>query len=261
MIYDFTSREREFGRVVFALTLDGKRLTERVVIGRTEETRRRFGGDGNAEVCYDGTRPLGSLLLAFESDKNGKWNKYGMTLRESYGKAFVFDAERWKLAAPVSDYLRGKYESGEPSAMFAAVRTWEEYLNCFNLNHGAELLTERLSILYKPFAVYGDCRPWIEDAANALSGAVRDGESSVELWYPVAKRPFEVVVTAYSLLPVIAYYLHKIKEWGYVFSSCKVCGNDFLARSRHFELCSDACRKVRAIEAKREFDERAKGDR
>ena len=33
------------------------------------------------------------------------------------------DAERWKMAAPVSDYLHEKYKSGEPSAMFAAIRT------------------------------------------------------------------------------------------------------------------------------------------
>lgn len=62
-------------------------------------------------------------------------------------------------------------------------------------------------------------------------------------------------------MPVIAYYLHKIEEWHFVFQECKVCGNDFLARSRHYELCSDKCRKVQAVEAKREFDERAKGDR
>jgi hypothetical protein len=52
-----------------------------------------------------------------------------------------------------------KYESGEPSAMFAAIRTWEDYLNCFNMNHGADLLTDKLSMSYKPFTVYADYRP------------------------------------------------------------------------------------------------------
>jgi hypothetical protein len=71
----------------------------------------------------------------------------------------------------------------------------------------------------------------------------------------------ECVAASASLLPVIAYYLHKIAEWRFVFQQCKVCGKDFLARSRHYELCSDECRKVQAVEAKRDFDERAKGDR
>lgn len=46
-----------------------------------------------------------------------------------------------------------------------------------------------------------------------------------------------------------------------MFQRCKVCGRDFVARSRHYELCSDGCRKKQAAEAKREFDERAKGNR
>jgi len=77
----------------------------------------------------------------------------------------------------------------------------------------------------------------------------------------VSKRPFETVVAVSSFLPVIFYYLNKVNEWGYVFQGCKVCGKDFLARSRHYELCSDDCRKEQAVAAKREFDERAKGDR
>ena len=178
MDYDFTSRRRDFGRVVFALTLDRKRMAERVVIGRTEEARLRLErGDG--EVYFDGVRPLGSLLLSFESDKDGEWNRRGMALRESYTKALPLESARWKAAAPVSDFLRMKYESSEPSAMFAAIKTWDEYLNCFNLNHGADLLTDRLSMLYKPFIIYGDYKPWKEEAAAALSNALRDGESSV----------------------------------------------------------------------------------
>jgi hypothetical protein len=77
----------------------------------------------------------------------------------------------------------------------------------------------------------------------------------------VVKRPFETVVAVSSFLPVIFYYLNKVNEWRFVFQECKVCGKDFLARSRHYELCSDACRKEQAVIAKREFDERAKGDR
>jgi hypothetical protein len=184
-----------------------------------------------------------------------------MTLRESYSKAIPFETERWKIAAPVADFLRGKYTSGEPSALFAAVKTWEEYLTCFTLNHGADLLISRLSALYRPFFLYGNNRPWQEEAASALSNVLRDEEAAVELWYPVLKRSFECVVASASFLPVIAYYLHKIKEWSFVFQKCKVCGADFLARSHHYELCSDECRKKQAVEAKREFDERVKSDR
>ena len=264
--YDFSKQERGFGKIVFALTLDRKKMTERIVIGETNETRRQLE-DGTGNIYYDQTRPLGKFLIDFETDTGMEWNRNAMTLRESYSKAIPLEAARWKMAAPVADFLRGKYKSGEladnrcPSALFAAVKTWEKYLTCYNLNHGADMLIRQLSALYRPFFLYGGNRPWQEEATAALSKVLREEEAAVELWYPVLKRSFECVVASASFLPLIAYYLHKIEEWGFVFQKCKVCGNDFLARSRHYELCSDDCRKKQAVEAKREFDERAKSDR
>jgi hypothetical protein len=260
MKYDFASRERDFGSIVFALTLDRKKMTERIVIARSGEARLRLER-GTGDVYYDEVRPLGSLLISLESDKVGEWNRNAAILRESYEKVMPLSAARWNLAAPARDYLRRKSETGEPSALFAAIRTWEEYLNCFNLNHGADLLTDRLAKLYKPFLIYADYRPWQDGAADVLSRARQDGEASVELWYPAGKRVLESVAASVSLLPIIAYYLYKVAEWRFVFQRCKVCGKDFLARSRHYELCSDECRKVQAVEAKREFNERTKDSR
>ena len=125
-IYDFTSKEREFGRVVFALTLDKKKLAERIIIGRVDEVRRLLNG-GEGEVYYDEVRPLGSLLLSFESDVNGDWNKNILTLFESYKKISPIKSSRWKMVAPVQEFLTEKYNSSEPSAMFAAIRKWEDY--------------------------------------------------------------------------------------------------------------------------------------
>jgi len=259
MVYDFTKRERGVGKTVFGLILDRKKMTERIVIGEMSETRRHLE-NGAGEVYYDQTRPLGQLLLSFEADKDRQWNVNLMRLHESYGKTFPFESERWKIAAPVSDFLNVKYKSGEPSAMFAAIRTWEEYLNCYNINHGADLLIERLNLLCRLFAVYDEYKPWRKKAA-ALSQAIHDGESQVELWYPANKRPFECVVAYSSFQPLILYYLHKINEWNFVFQKCKICGKFFLARSRHYELCSDKCRKVQGVNLKREFEERVKDDK
>jgi len=257
MDYDFTKRERGFGKIVFALTLDRKKMTERIVVGETSETRRHLE-NGTGEIYYDQTRLLGQLLLDFEADPEMEWKVNLSRLRESYGKTFPFEVERWKIAAPVSDFLNKKYKSGEPSTMFAAVKTWDEYLNCYNIDHGGDILMRRLSTLYRPFFLYGDRKPWQKRAPAALSNVLRDEEAAVELWYPVAKRSFECVVVSVSFLPLIAYYLHKIEEWSFVVQACRVCGTYFLARSRHYKLCSDECRKVQAVEAKREFDEKAK---
>ena len=182
MRYNFGSQEREFGRVVFALTLNLKRMTERIIIGRTDDVRERLESK-TGEVYYDETRPLGSLLLTFESGKTGEWNRNGVVLRDSYKMVFPMEAERWRMAAPVSDFLRRKYESGEPSAMFAAIRTWEDYLNCFGMNHGADIFNDRTAMLCKPFHIYADYKSWRKEADGLLTSAWRDRESQVELKY------------------------------------------------------------------------------
>jgi hypothetical protein len=235
-------------------------MTERIVIARSDKARLRLE-HGVGDVYYDKTRPLGSLLIHFENDTNREWNTQVMTLRESYGKVFPFEAERWEMVALVSRFLSQKYKSDEPSVMFAAIRAWEDYLNCYHMDHGADLLTEKLNLLFRPFFLYTDRKTWQEESAVALSRVIHEGESQVELWYPMKKRLFEVVVAVSSLLPVISYYLCKLEEWNLVFQECKVCGKYFAAKSRHYELCSDACRRVQAVTAKQEFDERARGDR
>jgi hypothetical protein len=314
MKYDFTGRERDFGRVVLAVTLNRQKMTECVIVGRRDEVLLRLERGAGSEfsptaktaqeqrrrtlhpvpdVYHDETRPLGSFLIGLDADKDRQWNTNAAILRESYDKVFPFEAQRWKFAAPVADFLAAKYESGEPSAILAAVRTWDEYLNCYNQRRGGDLLIERLLPLYRPFTIYAENRPWEEHAPAALnfspaakngaescveashdskraaahftrfpmSAALRDTGTEVSLWYPVKKRPFEVVVAYASFLPIIQYYLHKLNELGYVFQNCKICGKTFVAKSRHYELCGDECRRVQALENKREFDERAKGDR
>lgn len=52
MNYDFTKRERGFGRMVFALTLDRKKMTERIVIGEAEEVRRGLERDANVQQPF-----------------------------------------------------------------------------------------------------------------------------------------------------------------------------------------------------------------
>ena len=173
MDYDFTKRERVFEKIVFVLTLDRKKMTERIVFGEVNETRRHLKY-GAGKVYYDKIRPLGKFLLDFETDKDRQWNVHAMQLRESYSKIFPFESERWKIAAPVSDFLRGKYKSGEPSAMFAAISMWENYLNCYYLRHGADLLIQRINLLCRLFVVYGEYKPWRKEAA-ALSQAIHDG--------------------------------------------------------------------------------------
>jgi len=257
MVYEFKLKNPAFDRIVFLLTVNKKNMTERVIIGEAGEVRLRLERN-IGEVYYDKTRPIGSLLFYFESNPDRDWNVNVMQIYEKGFKIRLSAKSVPKAIKPCINFLHGKYISGEPSAMFAAIRTWENYLRCYNINHGADVFKNKSDMLCKPFHVLSEYRPWELEAINALQTALQAEESQVELWYPLAKRPYECVVAYSSFLPLIFYYLNKINEWGLVVQSCKVCDTRFLARSRHFELCGNECRKESEIEAKRQFEERNK---
>ena len=255
MKYEFTLKDKGFKRIVFALMLDKKKFTERIVIGEPDQILLRLERSAG-NVYYDKVRPLGSMLINFEQDKDREWNINAYEVSKTYPILFTTNKMKMKALQSHIKFLQDKISGNEPSAIYAAIHTWEEYMNCYNLNHGAEQFIERTAALYRPF--FRKNKLWEDE--NILQ-SIKPTDSQVELWYPAAKRPFECIVGFPSFIPLITYSLHKIEEWGFVFQKCKVCDSDFLARSRHYELCSDQCRKIKMSEAKKEFDERAKGDK
>jgi len=254
MDYEFILKNSIYERIVFTLILDKKKMTERIIIGESEKIKLHLE-HGNGNVYYDKTRPLGSMLIYFERDTKKEWNINAGVIKKSYEVIFTNNRARKKGLHENIDFLQNKIDTGEPTAMYAAIHTWEQYLNCYRLNHSGDLFIGRSISLYRPF--YRERELWESD--NGIN-AVRDDDTQVELWYPSVKRPLECVVGFSSFMPLISYYLHKVDDWGYVIQQCKVCNKMFLARSLHYELCSDECRKKKYKEAKTEYEERTKDD-
>ena len=73
----FIRHEPCFERILFVLTLDRKKMKERILIGEEQQIRFRLNGSQNAEVLCDMTRPLGTFLINFERDTDRDWNLYG----------------------------------------------------------------------------------------------------------------------------------------------------------------------------------------
>ena len=113
-------------RVLFVLTLDRKKMKERILIGEEQQIRFRLNGSQNAEVLCDMTRPLGTFLINFERDTDRDWNLYGLSpLRQA------LHSNRWKqpeLEQAASEFLWGKYLSNDPLKMYVAFRIWNSYL-------------------------------------------------------------------------------------------------------------------------------------
>ena len=255
---------------MFLLTLNRQKMTQRIIIGESSEIRLRLER-GMGEVPYDETCRIGEFLINFESDPDRIWNINATHLADNFAGAFPTKNVKSDKIKPYADFLRNKYKNGEPSALFAAVRTWEDYWKCYSAHNGSDIFLNRMAKLYKPFFAFGEQQKiWETTATKALSSALFAAESQVELWYPTIttgttrKRTderIECVVGATTLLPIIFYYLKRIEEWGLIFQQCKVCGAYFLTTSKHFKLCGDDCRKVTAAQSKRVFEEQNKGDK
>ena len=73
MEMEFVRHEPCYDRILFVLTLDRKKMKERILIGEELQVRFRLQGDMDADVLCDTTRPLGTFLAEFEHDPDGEW--------------------------------------------------------------------------------------------------------------------------------------------------------------------------------------------
>ena len=72
----FVRHEPCFERILFVLTLDRKKMKERILIGEELQVRFRLQGHTDADVLCDATHPLGTFLADFEHDPDGEWNRF-----------------------------------------------------------------------------------------------------------------------------------------------------------------------------------------
>ena len=116
MEMEFMRHEPCYNRILFVLTLDRKKMKERILIGEELQVRFRLQGDKAADVLCDTTRLLGTFLAEFEHDKDGEWNRFGLApLREA------LHSNRWKqpaLEQAAGEFLKTKFDTGNPLRMY-----------------------------------------------------------------------------------------------------------------------------------------------
>lgn len=266
MKYEFKRQEPCYDKVLFVLTLDKKKMKERILIGEEYEIRSRLDGRKDSNVICDVTRPLGSFLIHFEHDEDGDWNLNGlMPLHDA------LNTNRWKqpvLEQQSSNFLSEKFLSGEPVKMYVAFRIWNEYLQArlpADRKSACERFMNKMSKFTMGFRTNAPLQfdeetgiPRNLNLSHRFFSRIPNEETRLELWYPDKKRTTECVVAYDTFSPLIIYYLNRLQDWGLCFRKCKICGNIFLAKSQRYELCSDQCRKAQALQNKRDFDERAR---
>ena len=254
MEYHFKRQETGGDRVLFTFTLDKKSGKERILIGTETEIIKRLWNDPDAKIYYDEAHPIGTLFINKRQDGTDWTGKGFMPLWNA------LHSNRWKqpeLEQSAADFCAEMYQSGNPLAIYTAIRLWDGYLRAReprDREQAAELFKVDLMGLISPLERY--------TAEILLDHSITDtirqtgDEMRMDIWYP-ARTGMECVTAYRSFLPVIMYYHARLSDWSLYFRTCKVCGRVFLAKSQKYTMCSDKCRQKMKTQAKRDFDARA----
>ena len=254
MEYHFKRQEISGDRVLFALSLDKKSGKERILIGTEIGIIKRLWNDPEADVYYDEVHPIGTLFMRIEHNGTDWTDRGFMPLWKA------LHTTRWKqpvLEQVAADFCTEMYQSGDPFAIYTAIRIWDGYLRAReprDRDRAAELFRLDLMGLISPLEKYLP----EELLDRSITDTIRQSgeEMKMDVWYP-ARTGIECVTAYRSFLPVIMYYHARLTDWSLYFRTCKVCGRVFLARSLKYTICSDKCRKIQGTQAKRDFDARA----
>lgn len=251
--------------MAMALSLNKKRMTERVIIGKRETVELWLADIEAGEMLYEAERPLGSFLFEHESQAAGEWNENaGSVLMLAVGST----VNRKENADAAWNYLEEKLNSQNPVCIFTACQLWHWYDACHTILgsekqgklYGDYVISLTKSFKQKFWGADGDAtvlQAWGK-IQRALERTGRTADRRVDVRYSARKSEEEWVVISESFYPALQYYLKQLMNWKMCFCRCSNCGKVFVATSGHYSLCSSACHTEKNRQNKREFDARAK---
>ena len=154
MEYHFERQEITGDRVLFSLSLDKKSGKERILIGTETEIIKRLWGDSDAKIYYDEVNPIGTLFINKRQDGTDWTDRGFMPLWNA------LHTTRWKqpeLERSAASFCTDMYQSGDPFAIYTAIRLWGGYLRAReprDRNQAAELFRLDLMGLISPMEKY-----------------------------------------------------------------------------------------------------------
>lgn len=251
--------------IIFALALDKLRRCERIVIGEEHQVRRRLDGDRENKVLYDEERSLGEFLFGHEKQLDKNWN-IGAIFPLKKALSLPLGRKEYELSA--WEFLEEKESSHDPICIFSAYQCRRWYVlnrTMLGAERNSDQFESRIMGLTRSFKQIlwgGEKNYSIDQVMECMEEYVRingdEKDTLARIWYPGRRRNTEYLIIEDSFVPAIWYYLRHLRDWGFCICKCDNCGGTFLAPSKHHSLCSEACKKERSRQNKREFDARAR---
>lgn len=255
------STELDTERLVMVLTLDRRKMLERVMIGDEGFVKDVLEGRTYPTLVYDCERPLGQFLLDHEAQEKTDWNLYGLS---ELSAALRFGKERARHEERGKTYLEGKARSENAVEVYAACKClgyyWENKTaigfedRARSFDNDAVDQTKSFSCKLLTHLKNHSMDTLLERVRMHMINNNFMDDTELTIWYPWQKNKVECVVIRQNFLPAIVYYLQRLRDWGFCYCYCRQCGKWFLATSRHHTLCSDECRLKQNRENKQSHD-------
>lgn len=251
--------------VVMAISLDKAKGKEHIVIGKESCVYYRLNGNVDVEVLYDDEKRLGEFLFIHDLYLDKDWNE---NVTYPLRRALTSLVGRKNYEEVAWRFLEEKESNHDPVGIFTAncLRKWYADLKMpLGSERTGEQFQERVMGLTRSFKqiIWGEEKKYsikqILERMERYTGINADTrDMQARIWYPGKQRKAEYLIIENSYFPALWYYLVHLRDWQLSICKCDICGNMFLSTSKHFSLCSDACRKAKNRQNKQEFDERAR---
>lgn len=251
--------------IIMAIALNRQKEREHIIIGEEYQVRSFLQGNDCAEILYNKEQRLGGFVINHQQQLDEDWNENAIY---PLSRALKYPLERKNQQAAAWEYLAGKEGEEDPICLFTAYMCKYWYLQ--SLEHGKitidpGVFEEKIMGLTNSFKQNlweGKKYYLIEKILRKLREIIQfrrfKKDSEARIWYPRRKQNLEYIVVEDSFYPALLYYLTRLKDWKFCVCQCSVCGKYFIASSGHHSLCSAECRKIKDLQNKREFDERAR---
>lgn len=211
MKYSF-SLESTNTKVSIFVSVDRNNNTERIVI--TDNADLQSSLTNNQGILFDKTETMGNLLLNFENDNT--WSYNTVPLLTSFSRGFKNEDDHIFYIKNCINFLEKKVDTGESSATFIALKTWEEYKMCYAFKE-KDLYSSILNELYNPIILNEHSNLWDKDNLAKFLG------QKAYIIYTIDNNNITEWINANNFASIILYCLNKFFEWGIDINICS-CG-------------------------------------
>jgi len=227
---------------------------ERILIGQTSDILARLECPEYTAINYDETRPFGTFLLNGEYDEVS-WTEALLNLYEAQ-EVFLgpllgqpikdlpqtFERKAWTI-------LNNKYKTGDPVCQFVAMRIWHKYwaIRGKKDRKASEEFLQWAQNFVRPFSTQYHIAtyPRKVDLKNPVFRRTQSlfTYDKMSLFYYLKNENAECLLVDDSLIPLERFYESKIEKWTKYIIQCKLCGKYFMADSKQYKLCGEACKQ------------------